>query len=268
MSNSDSEIAIRVENISKLYKLDKVQKENFKDVSVNYLKNVFSLKKNKKEELKEFWALKDISFDLKKGEALGIIGSNGAGKSTLLKIISEVVVPTSGRIEINGNLISILDMGMGFHPDLSGRENVYLSGQILGMSKDYINKKFDEIVAFSEIDQFIDTPVKHYSSGMYIRLTFSIVVNLMSEILIFDEILSVGDEAFKIKSLKKMKELINSGKSVIMISHNLSEIQTICKNTILLEKGKIKMMGDSQSIIDNYIEEIDERQKRIIQANL
>lgn len=267
MNNTESEIAIKVENISKLYKLDKLQKESFKDASVNYIKNVIANKKQK-EQQEVFWALKDISFELKKGEALGIIGGNGAGKSTLLKIISEVVVPTSGRIEINGNIVSILDMGMGFHPDLTGRENVFLSGRIMGMSKKTIKEKFDEIVAFSEIEQFIDTPVKHYSSGMYIRLTFSIVVNLFSEILIFDEVLSVGDEAFKIKSLKKMKELISSGKSVIMISHNLSEIQTICKNTILLEKGKIKMMGDSQIIIDKYVEEIEDRQKRIIQANL
>jgi len=262
VNNSDSDIAIKVEDISKLYRLDKVQKESFRDASVNFIKNVFIPKKNK-EEIKEFWALKDISFELKKGEALGIIGGNGAGKSTLLKILSEVVVPTSGRVEIYGHLASVLDMGMGFHADLSGRENVYLSGRILGMSKQKINEKFDEIVSFSEIEQFIDTPVKHYSSGMYIRLTFSIVVNLSAEILIFDEVLSVGDEAFKMKSLKKMKELINSGKSVIMISHNLSEIQTVCKNTILLEKGKIKMMGESKTIIDKYIEEINERQKRI-----
>jgi lipopolysaccharide transport system ATP-binding protein len=267
VNSKDPDIAIKVENISKLYRLDKVHKDSFRDVSVSYLKNLFVFSKNK-EEQKRFWALKDISFELKKGEALGIIGSNGAGKSTLLKILSEVVVPTSGKVEINGNLASVLDMGMGFHPDLSGRENVYLSGQILGMSRQTINQKFDEIVSFSEIEQFIDTPVKHYSSGMYIRLTFSIIVNISAEILVFDEVLSVGDEAFKIKSLKKMKELICSGKSVILISHNLSEIQTVCENTILLEKGRIKMMGNSKTIIDKYIDEINERQKRISEANI
>ena len=267
MNGIGNDIAISVKSISKLYRLDKSQRDSFRDASVGYLKNALSMKKIQGED-KEFWALKDISFELKKGEALGIIGSNGAGKSTLLKILSEVVVPTSGSVEINGNLASVLDMGMGFHPDLSGRENVYLSGQILGMSKQMINRKFDEILDFSEIGQFIDTPVKHYSSGMYIRLTFSIIVNISAEILVFDEVLSVGDEAFKIKSLRKMKDLIGSGKSVILISHNLSEIQSVCDNTILLEKGRIKMMGKSIDVIDKYIEEINEREKRISSANL
>src|ERR1035437_8864143 len=186
----------------------------------------------------EFWALQDVSFEVKEGEVLGIIGRNGAGKITLLKILSQVTTPTSGQIKIKGRIASLLEVGTGFHPELTGRENIFLNGAILGMTKAEIRQKFDSIVAFSEIEQFVDTPVKRYSSGMYVRLAFAVAAHLDPEILIVDEVLAVGDAQFQKKCLGKMQDVSREGRTVLFVSHNMAAITALCRRTMLFDKGK------------------------------
>ena len=201
----------------------------------------------------EFWALKDVSFEVKRGEAVGIIGRNGAGKSTLLKLLSRITKPTRGRIEIDGRVASLLEVGTGFHPELTGSENIYLNGAILGMPRAEIKRKFDEIVAFAEVEKFLDTPVKRYSSGMYMRLAFAVAAHLESNILVIDEVLAVGDAEFQKKCLSKMENVSkNDGRTVLFVSHNLSAVRTLCKSGILLESGKIKTIGDIDTVLDVY----------------
>lgn len=200
----------------------------------------------------EFWALKDVSFDLEQGERLGIIGRNGAGKSTLLKLLSRITEPTEGKIEIRGRVSSLLEVGTGFHPELSGRENIFLNGTILGMNSREIRAKFDEIVAFAEIEQFLDTPVKRYSSGMYVRLAFSVAAHLEPEILIVDEVLSVGDAQFQRKCLGKMEEVNKEGRTVIFVSHNMTAVTSLCSKCILLERGKVCAVGDATAVTTSY----------------
>ncbi len=200
----------------------------------------------------EFWALRDVSFEVKRGEVVGVIGRNGAGKSTLLKILSRITEPTSGRIEIDGRVASLLEVGTGFHPELTGRENIYLNGAILGMSRIEIRRKFDEIVAFAEIEKFLDTPVKRYSSGMYMRLAFAVAAHLEPEILIVDEVLAVGDAAFQKKCLGKMGEVAKGGRTVLFVSHNLSMIQQLCTKGIYLREGTLERVGPIQELIDQY----------------
>jgi lipopolysaccharide transport system ATP-binding protein len=200
-----------------------------------------------------FWALRNISFDVERGLVLGIIGKNGAGKSTLLKILSRVVEPTEGRAEIRGRVGSLLEVGTGFHPELTGRENVFLNGAILGMKRAEIEKKFDEIVAFSEIEQFIDTPVKRYSSGMYMRLAFAVSAHLEPEILIVDEVLAVGDAEFQKKCLGKMSDVAGEGRTVLFVSHNMSAVTRLTKECIILEHGKMTMRAPSQEAVDYYL---------------
>lgn len=199
------------------------------------------------------WALKDINFDVKQGEVLGIIGRNGAGKSTLLKIISKVTAPTKGTIKIRGRIASLLEVGTGFHPELTGRENIFLNGAILGMSKSEIRSKFDEIVAFSGVEKYIDTPVKRYSSGMYVRLAFAVAAHLEPEILIVDEVLAVGDAEFQKKCLGKMKDVSKEGRTVIFVSHNMSAVKSLCNRAILLEKGEVVFMGDTNQSVSKYL---------------
>jgi lipopolysaccharide transport system ATP-binding protein len=199
------------------------------------------------------WALKNVSFEVHEGEALGIVGRNGAGKSTLLKILSRIVVPTEGRVLINDRVTSLLNVGMGFHQELTGRENVYLNGAILGMKRWEINQKFDEIVAFSEIEKFIDTPVKRYSKGMYIRLAFSVAAHLEPEILMIDEVLAVGDLIFREKCLNKMIEETRLGKTVVIVSHNMGYIKKLCPRSILLQEGNIIMDNDTESCVEAYL---------------
>lgn len=199
------------------------------------------------------WALKDVSFEVKTGEVIGIIGRNGAGKSTLLKILSRITEPTSGRVEINGRVSSLLEVGTGFHPELTGRENIYLNGTILGMTKNEIDHKFDEIVAFSEVEKFIDTPVKRYSSGMKVRLAFSVAAHLEPEILIIDEVLAVGDASFQKKCLGKMKSVGEQGRTVIFVSHDMAAVRRLCHKTILLDFGEKIMEGDTENIILYYL---------------
>jgi lipopolysaccharide transport system ATP-binding protein len=204
------------------------------------------------------WALKDVSFTVEQGEVLGIIGRNGAGKSTLLKILSRVTAPTSGRIKVKGRIASLLEVGTGFHPDLTGRENIFLNGAILGMTKDEVRRKFDEIVSFSEVEKFIDTPVKRYSSGMYVRLAFAVAAHLDPEILVVDEVLAVGDAAFQKKCLGKMGEVAKEGRTILFVSHNMAAIQNLCETTILLEKGKIFLHGATYQVIQSYFRTQDD----------
>jgi lipopolysaccharide transport system ATP-binding protein len=202
------------------------------------------------------WALHDISLEVEQGEVLGIIGRNGAGKSTLLKILSRVTAPTSGRIRVKGRVASLLEVGTGFHPELTGRENIFLNGAILGMTKAEVARKFDEIVAFSEIEQFIDTPVKRYSSGMYVRLAFAVAAHLDPEILVVDEVLAVGDAAFQKKCLGKMGDVAGEGRTVLFVSHNMTSISTLCPRSLLLSQGRVELDGPSTDVIDQYFKSI------------
>jgi lipopolysaccharide transport system ATP-binding protein len=199
------------------------------------------------------WALNDISFEIQRGEVVGVIGRNGAGKSTLLKILSRITEPTAGRIQLYGRIASLLEVGTGFHPELTGRENIYLNGAILGMKKTEITSKFDEIVSFAEIEKFINTPVKHYSSGMYVRLAFAVAAHLEPEILVVDEVLAVGDIAFQQKCLGKMREVTNEGRTVLLVSHSMATIRRLCKKSIWLEGGRIKALGASGDVIQSYM---------------
>ena len=204
------------------------------------------------EPREEFWAVKDVSFDVKQGEVLGIIGGNGAGKSTLLKMLSRIVAPTTGEIVMTGRVGCLLEVGTGFHPELTGRENVYFNGSLLGMTKAEIRQKFDEIVDFSGVEKFLDTPVKFYSSGMYTRLAFSVAAHLNPEILIVDEVLAVGDAEFQKKCLGKMDAIAKSGRTVLFVSHNLAAVQTLCHKAILLENGRVTMYDRTDIVIENY----------------
>src|SRR5438445_320235 len=204
--------------------------------------------------VEEFWALRKVTFELEQGERLGIIGRNGAGKSTLLKLLSRITEPTEGRIEIRGRVSSLLEVGTGFHPELSGRENIFLNGAILGMTSREIRERFDEIVAFSEIERFLDTPVKRYSSGMYVRLAFSVAAHLEPDILIVDEVLAVGDAQFQRKCLGKMEEVNKQGRTVVFVSHNMTAVTSLCTRCLLLEQGTIRANGDPTSVTAAYYE--------------
>jgi len=216
-------------------------------------KSAIALPDDDVQSTEDFYALNDISFEVKTGERVGIIGSNGAGKSTLLKILSRITEPTQGRITIRGRVSSLLEVGTGFHPELTGRENIFLNGAILGMQRSEIRKKFDEIVAFSEVERFLDTPVKHYSSGMYVRLAFSVSAHLDPEVLILDEVLAVGDARFQKKCMNKMRRFSEEGRTVLFVSHAASAISQFCSSAIYLEKGRIKRMGPAQEVVDEYM---------------
>jgi lipopolysaccharide transport system ATP-binding protein len=208
--------------------------------------------RSKKSDSKYVWALKDINFDIKEGEVVGIIGRNGAGKSTMLKLLSRVTLPSVGEIKVKGRIASLLEVGTGFHPDLSGRENVFLNGAILGMTKQEIKSKFDEIVDFSGVERYIDTPVKRYSSGMYVRLAFAVAAHLEPEILVVDEVLAVGDSEFQKKCLGKMKDVSKQGRTVLFVSHNMPSVRALCNKAMLLQKGRLTSYGNTQEIISEY----------------
>ena len=243
---------IRVENLSKQYRIGGAQTSytTFRDTLVNTLKSPL---KRFKDDGKKFWALKDVSFEVNPGEVVGIIGRNGAGKSTLLKILSRITEPTTGRIEIYGRIGSLLEVGTGFHPELTGRENIFLNGAILGMKHGEIAKKFDEIVDFAEIEKFLDTPVKHYSSGMYVRLAFAVAAHLEPEILVVDEVLAVGDAEFQKKCLGKMSEVSKIGKTVLFVSHQLGMLSQLCDSCILLDKGILLLQDKTEKVIESYL---------------
>jgi lipopolysaccharide transport system ATP-binding protein len=263
-------IAIQVVNLSKLYHIGGPQKnyDRFGDQLVDMvaapfrraIKLVRGQASSAAELDQELWALDDVSLEIKHGEAVGVIGRNGAGKSTLLKILSRITEPTSGYADIYGRVGSLLEVGTGFHPELTGRENVYLNGAILGMKKAEIDRKFDEIVAFAEIDKFIDTPVKHYSSGMYVRLAFSVAAHLEPEILLVDEVLAVGDLAFQRKCLGKMDDVAHEGRTVLFVSHNMGLMQTFCTRGILLQGGKIVKDGSISDAVDSYLKSIEQNE--------
>lgn len=253
-----SDIAIKVEGLGKKYRIGHKKSGDLRE-SFGNLIQIFKQKTNnrssvaKASEDKDFWALKDISFEVKQGEAVGIIGRNGAGKSTLLKILSRITKPTTGRFEINGRVSSLLEVGTGFHPELTGRENIYLNGTILGMRRAEIKNKFDEIIAFSGVEEFIDTPVKHYSSGMKVRLAFSVAAHLEPEILIIDEVLAVGDAEFQKKCLGKMEDVAGQGRTVLFVSHNMKAVNSLCSKGIVLDNGKIVSSGIVSNCIQNYL---------------
>jgi len=236
---------IKIEGVGKRYTIGKQQNGSLRSSLGGILKSAAG-------KGEDFWALRNISFEVKKGEVLGVIGKNGAGKSTLLKILSKITKPTEGRIEIDGRVASLLEVGTGFHPELTGRENIYLNGTILGMSRKEVKAKFDEIVEFSGIEKFIDTAVKHYSSGMYVRLAFAVAAHLEPDILIIDEVLAVGDAEFQRKCLGKMQDVAEHGRTVIFVSHNMSAMQNFCTKGIVIESGKVIHDGDFNKAVELY----------------
>lgn len=249
-------VVVKVENLSKLYLINHQAKKSvtLRETIADKTKSIFKKNNNSGgNTIEEFWALKDINFEIQKGDRVGIVGKNGAGKSTLLKILSRITEPTSGKISIKGRIASLLEVGTGFHPELTGRENIYLNGSILGMRKAEITRKFDEIVAFSEVEKFLDTPVKRYSSGMYVRLAFSIAAHLEPEILILDEVLSVGDFEFQKKCMNKIQEIsMADGRTVIFVSHNMGAVNSLCNNAILLNNGTIQGAGNTETVMGIY----------------
>lgn len=258
-----SRTVIQIEAISKVYKTGKTSTGSLsRDLTEWWIssfqkKDAFEIKPVRHNPVQYFKALRDISVEVKQGEVLGIIGGNGAGKSTLLKILSRITKPTSGRIRIKGRIASLLEVGTGFHPDLTGRENIFLNGAILGMRKDEIRNKLDEIIAFSAVEKFIDTPVKRYSSGMYVRLAFAVAAHLEPEILIVDEVLAVGDVEFQNKCLGKMKEVShNQGRTVIFVSHSMVSVKALCSRTILLQNGQIHLEGSADQVVDFYLNKL------------
>ncbi|HTU22597.1 MAG TPA: ABC transporter ATP-binding protein [Gemmataceae bacterium] len=250
---------IRVEQLGKCYKLHHAQPRgnyryrSLREDVMKVLRSPLRRFRGGGMSREDFWALKDVGFDLQAGETLGIIGRNGAGKSTLLKILSRVTKPTTGEVELRGRVGSLLEVGTGFHPELTGRENIYLNGAILGMTRGEITRKFDEIVAFAEVEKFLDTPVKHYSSGMYVRLAFAVAAHLEPEILIVDEVLAVGDTEFQRKCLKKMGDVAGQGRTVLFVSHNMGAVQTLCRRAVLLERGRVKQIGGSREVVAEYL---------------
>ncbi len=250
-----SDYSVVVDKIGKRYRIGAApqQYNTLRETMTELIKNPQRRLHGKMTDENSFWALKDISFKVKKGQALGIIGRNGAGKSTLLKILSRVTEPTEGSAVINGRVGSLLEVGTGFHPELTGRENIYLNGAILGMKRAEIDKKLDEIINFSEVGPFIDTPVKRYSSGMYLRLAFAVSAHLEPEILVVDEVLAVGDAEFQRKCLGKMSDVADQGRTVLFVSHNMSAILRLTQETIVLEKGRIVMQAPSTEAVDYYL---------------
>lgn len=248
---------IRVEDLSKEYTLGghRAVPDTLREILSDAISAPLRhLRRNGRPPVERFWALKDVNFDVQPGEILGIIGRNGAGKSTLLKILSRITEPTTGRVELYGRLGSLLEVGTGFHPDLTGRENIFLNGSILGLSRKEIERKFDEIVAFAEVERFIDTPVKYYSSGMYVRLAFAVAAHLEPEILVLDEVLAVGDVAFQKKCLGKMGSVANEGRTVLFVSHNMASIQSLCSRAILFEAGRVVADGHWKDVIGQYLQ--------------
>lgn len=245
-----NQVVIQAEGLGKLYRRGLVMDEGLRHTLDRFVKSPLAALRRKKDET--FWALKDVSLEVKEGEVLGLIGRNGAGKTTLLKILSRITKPTTGWAEIHGRVGSLLEVGTGFHPELTGRENTYLSGAILGMSKREIERKFDEIVAFAELEKFIDTPVKHYSSGMYVRLAFAVAAHLEPEILLVDEVLAVGDIRFQKKCLGKMGDVARAGRTVVLVSHQLNQIRRLCHRVVWVDDGSVRLNGNTHEVVAAY----------------
>jgi lipopolysaccharide transport system ATP-binding protein len=250
-----SDPAVSASGVSKRYRLGQHQ-GGYQLLSENIMRRVRSLRSIEREEKTDFWALDDISFEVGHGESFGIIGHNGAGKSTLLKILSRVSPPTKGEIHLDGRVGALLEVGTGFHPELTGAENVYLNGAVLGMRKAEIDRRYDEIIEFAEVQKFVDTPVKRYSSGMYLRLAFAVAAHLEPEILIVDEVLSVGDAAFQEKCLGRMEDVTGEGRTVLFVSHNLSAVSKLCERSMLISRGKEVTQGKTADVIEEYIRDV------------
>jgi lipopolysaccharide transport system ATP-binding protein len=254
-----SNVVIRVENLSKRYRIgEREQYQALRDVLSDWVsaswRSLPGLRQRKATADGYVWALQDVSFSIRQGEMIGIIGRNGAGKSTLLKILSRITKPTAGLAKLRGRVGSLLEVGTGFHPELTGRENIYLNGAVLGMRKAEIDRKYDEIVAFAEIEKFIDTPVKRYSSGMHMRLAFAVAAHLEPEILIVDEVLAVGDAAFQKKCLGRMGQIASEGRTVLFVSHNMAVVQALCKRGILLKNGMVYQDSDMSTVVNTYLQ--------------
>jgi lipopolysaccharide transport system ATP-binding protein len=246
-------VAIRAEGVGKRYELG--ERESYGTLRDTLARAVRTpMRKRGGSPAREFWALHDVSFEVPKGEVLAVIGRNGAGKSTLLKILTRITYPTEGRIEIRGRVGSLLEVGTGFHPELTGRENVFLNGAVLGMRRAEIAEKFAEIVAFAEIDRFLDTPVKRYSSGMYVRLAFAVAAHLEPEVLLVDEVLAVGDAAFQRKCLGKLEEVTSGGRTVLFVSHNMAAVQELCQRALLVDGGRVRSYGPTDEVVADYLE--------------
>ncbi|MGE5700152.1 MAG: ABC transporter ATP-binding protein [Deltaproteobacteria bacterium] len=255
--------AIRAEHLSKRYRIGgrKEPYKTLRDAVADGFKTIFRPAKSTGRAAADsrpdtIWALRDISFEIPRGEVVGVVGRNGAGKSTLLKILSRITEPTEGFAEIRGRIGSLLEVGTGFHPELTGRENIYLNGAILGMRRSEIDRKFDEIVAFAEVERFIDTPVKHYSSGMYLRLAFAVAAHLEPEILLVDEVLAVGDAAFRKKCLGKMGQVAGEGRTVMLVSHDMAAVEGICRSAFLLDEGRIVKAGSAREVVEAYLSSV------------
>lgn len=260
-TNSNSDFAISIENLGKRYAIGRqgANGDGIRHAIEGAMRTPFAWLRSrwqKKSKEVDFWALKSFSVQIKPGEVVGIIGRNGAGKSTLLKLLSRITIPTEGTIRIHGRIASLLEVGTGFHPELTGRENVFLNGAILGMTRAEIIRKFDEIVAFSEIEEFLDTPVKRYSSGMYVRLAFSVAAHLDPEILIVDEVLAVGDTSFQKKCLAKIRSFADSGRTVLYVSHNLDSMRTLCQRVVWIKDGQLQQDGPVDEVFESYLNSI------------
>ena len=248
---ASSEVAIRAENLSKSYKLAHARRTatTLAEALISRLRHPL----RKREDTETFWALRDVSFEVAHGEVIGVVGRNGAGKSTLLKVLSRITPPTSGRVELFGRVGSLLEVGTGFHRELTGRENIYLNGAVLGMRRSDIERQFDAIIDFAGVEKFLDTPVKHYSSGMYVRLAFAVAAHLEPEILIVDEVLAVGDAEFQKKCLGKMKDVARGGRTVLFVSHNMGAVSGLCNKAILMAEGRVKLIGSVESVVAEYL---------------
>lgn len=267
---------IQFDHVSKFYLLRHERARSFQESFVRLLRR----KADRQSDVESFWALKDVSLDIELGEAIGFVGSNGAGKSSLLKLIARTNVPTSGRVVVNGQVSALLELGAGFHPDLSGRENVYLNGSLMGFSRAEMRKCFDDIVDFSEIGHFVDVPVRNYSSGMYVRLAFAVAVHVMNDILLIDEVLAVGDEDFQRKCMDRMSEFKRSGKTIVLVSHAMEAVRNLCSRVVWLENGKVLEDGDSVTVLDHYLQaanlktkermdqQLAQRKRQVVEAGL
>ena len=249
-----SEAAIKAEGLSKIFHLGAVGSYDLRSTLVNSFQRITGGRgRSNGHDEQEFWALRDVSFSVGHGQVIGIIGRNGAGKSTLLKVLSHITEPSAGKVSINGRVASLLEVGTGFHPELTGKENIFLNGSILGMTRKEIRRKFDEIVDFSGVEKFLDTPVKRYSSGMYVRLAFAVAAHLEPEILVIDEVLAVGDAEFQQKCLGKMKDVSGQGRTVLFVSHQMNAVRELCEKTLLLHQGEVKAYGNTIEVIKRYL---------------
>ncbi len=252
--------AIVFEHVSKRFTLQHQRDRSFQEVAVNLLRRL-----RQPREKEEFWALRDLSFTVQEGETLGIIGENGSGKSTSLKLISRILEPTAGWIEVNGRVSALLELGAGFHPDLTGRENIYLNAALLGFSRQEIRDRVQQIIEFAELERFIDIPVKHYSSGMYMRLGFSIAIHVDPDILLTDEVLAVGDEAFQRKCLERIGQLQKEGKTILFVSHSMEAVRNLCTRVVWLDRGRIQAIGEVERVVDAYLLFVHEKEARLLE---